>query len=118
MVMLVLSVLIALALGFGAVQELVARGIRNGEMQPLAIGGLGTLVTVVALWAVIALWKKHANAGSYAFIAAGSVLAFHVYSALPPHRNVGLLALLLAIALAAMLLAAGLKARRLTLRHS
>jgi hypothetical protein len=118
MVMLVLSVLMALALGFGAVQELVVRGIQNGEMRSLVIGVLGTLVTVVALWAVIALWKRNANARSLAFIAAGSVLAFHVYNALPPHRYVGMLALLLAIALAAMLLAAGLKARRLTLNHS
>lgn len=99
-----LGILVAAFLGFGAVDELVVRGIRGGEVQPLVVGLVGVLVSVLLALASLALWGRHASARRLAIVAALAVIMFHAYAALPPHRNVGLLVLLVAAAYGAVLL--------------
>lgn len=94
MVIALFSILVALFLGLGAVEEFVVRGVRGGEVQPLVVGLAGIVVSLLLAAAGVAFWRRHPAARRLLLLAAVSSVAFHVYAALPPHRNVGLLALL------------------------
>lgn len=94
MVIALFSILVALFLGYGAVEEFVVRGVRGGETQPLVVGLVGIFVSLLLVAAGLALWRRHPSARRLALLAAAASVAFHVYAALPPHRNVGVLALL------------------------
>jgi hypothetical protein len=109
---LVLTILIALALELGAVQELLVRGVRGGETQPLVIGTIGALVSALVLVAAMALWRRTAGAPRLALLGAALAVAFHAYAALPPHRNVGFVALLLAVMASAVLVWVGQRQAR------
>lgn len=100
----VLGVLVATFLGFGAVEELVVRGVRGGEVQPLLVGIAGAFVSLLLALAALALWRRHASARRLAVAAAVAAIVVHAYGALPPHRNVGFLALAVAAAYGAALL--------------
>jgi len=106
-----LGIVVALFLGFGAVDELLVRGIRGGEIQPLVVGLLGTAVSLLLAMAALALWRQHRSARRMAIIAAVAGISFHAYAALPPHRNAGLLVLLVAAAYTAALLGIALGQR-------
>ena len=99
-----LGILVAIFLGYGAVDELVVRGIRGGEDQPLVVGVAGALVSMLVGLAGLALWRQHRTARGLAIVAAVAAIVFHAYAAMPPHRNVGLLALLVAAAYSTALL--------------
>jgi hypothetical protein len=99
-----LGILVATFLAFGAVEELVVRGIRGGELQPLVVGIVGAAVSVLLAVASVSLWRQHAWARRLAMIAAIAAIVFHAYAALPPHRNVGLLVLVVASLYGVMLL--------------
>lgn len=111
MVVALFSILVALFLGYGAVEEFVVRGVRGGEMQPLVVGLVGIIVSLLLAAAGLALWRRHPAARRLALVAAASSVAFHVYAALPPHRNVGMLALLVGAGFGLILLGVTLGAR-------
>jgi hypothetical protein len=96
-----LGILVAMLLGFGGVEELVVRG---GEVQPLLVGLAGAFVSVLLALAALALWRRHASARRLAVAAALAAIVVHAYGALPPHRNVGILALAVAAAYGTALL--------------
>ena len=90
-----LTMVVALLIGFGAVQEFIVLGVGGGQTQPLIIGLAGTLVSLLLLVAAVALWRRWESARPIAAVAGALSIAFHVYAALPPHRNVGVLVLLI-----------------------
>lgn len=116
MVLALFSILVALFLGYGAVEELIVRGIRGGEAQPFVIGLVGIVVSVLLAVAGVAFWRRWPAARRLVLIAALASVAFHVYAALPPHRNVGLLALLVGAGYGLILLGAGLSSKGLRTR--
>jgi hypothetical protein len=89
MILVVLSILVALLTGFGAVEELIVRGIIDREVQPLIIGLVGTAISVLFLISAVAMWRKWASTRRLVIVTAILSIVFHVYAALPPHRNVG-----------------------------
>ena len=95
MIFAVLSILVALLLGFGAGQELIVRGVEGGEIQPFFIGLVGMVVSILIAIAGIALWRHWAAARPILVAAGIGSVVFHVYAALPPHGTVGVFALLL-----------------------
>ena len=95
MILSLLSILVALFLGFGAAQELYVRGVEGGEVQPFFIGLAGIIVSVLLATSGIALWQRWSMTRQILIVSGISSLLFHVYAALPPHRYVGMLALLL-----------------------
>lgn len=111
MVLALFTVLVALFLGFGAAEEFIVRGVRGGEVQPLVVGLAGMVVSLLLAAAGIAIWRKRPAARRLALIAAVASVVFHVYAALPPHRNVGLLALLVGAGYGLILLAASLNSK-------
>jgi hypothetical protein len=111
MVLAVFSILVALFLGFGAVEEFIMRGVRGGEVQPFFVGLVGICVSVLLALSGIALWRQWATARRLLFIAAISSVVFHVYAAMPPHRNVGVLALIVGAGYGLILLGIALSSR-------
>ena len=95
MILSLLSILVALFLGFGAAQEFFVRGVEGGEIQPLFIGLVGIAVSVMLATSGIALWRRWPNTRQILIASGISSVLFHVYAALPPHRYVGILALLI-----------------------
>ena len=95
MALTLFNVLVALFLGFGAVQELVERGVRGGEAQPFIVGLVGIIVSLMLIASGVAFWRRWPAARRLLTCAAVLSILFHVYAALPPHRNVGLLALII-----------------------
>jgi tryptophan-rich sensory protein len=95
MVLAVLNILVALALGFGAMQELIVPGIIDHQVQPAIIGIVGTVVSVLFLISGIAMWRKWPSSRRLVIVTAVASILFHVYAALPPHRNVGFPALII-----------------------
>ena len=89
MILAILNILVALLLGFGAVQEVFVPGILGGRVQALIIGLIGAAVSVLFLISGIAMLRKAPNARRLAIITSILSVLFHVYAALPPHRNVG-----------------------------
>ena len=94
MILAMLNILVALFLGYGAVEEFWIRGVRGGEVQPLIVGLVGAFVSVLLALSGLALWRRWPNARSLVIAAAILSILFHVYAAFPPHRNVGILVLL------------------------
>ncbi|HLL15356.1 MAG TPA: hypothetical protein VK388_09850 [Pyrinomonadaceae bacterium] len=94
MILAILNILVALFLGYGAVEEFWIRGVRGGEMQPLVVGLTGAFVSVLLALSGVWLLRRRPDARTLAVVAAVLSIAFHVYAACPPHRNVGILVLL------------------------
>lgn len=95
MVIAILNILFGLLLGFGAVQEFIVPGINGGQVQPLVIGLAGTAISVLALVSGIGMWRKWPGTRRLVIVTAILSILFHVYAALPPHRNVGFIALII-----------------------
>ncbi|HXD32125.1 MAG TPA: hypothetical protein VN643_13465 [Pyrinomonadaceae bacterium] len=112
MVFAVLNLLIALLLGYGALQELIARGLRNQEFQPFLLSFGGLVVALLFGISGIALWRRQANARRLVIIAAVASIVFHVYAALPPHRQMGFVVLIIGIGYGLVLLAFHLRPMR------
>jgi hypothetical protein len=94
MILAVLSIVVGLLTGFGALQELIARGIIDREVQPLIIGLVGAAVSALFLISGVAMWRKWPNPRRLLIVTGILSIIFHVYAALPPHRNVGPMALI------------------------
>jgi hypothetical protein len=86
------------------VQEIIVRGIIDHEIQPTIIGIIGTVVSILFLLSGIAIWRKWASTRRLAIITAILSIVFHVYAALPPHRNVGPPALIIGVGFGLVLL--------------
>jgi len=90
-----LNVLVALTLGFFAVQEFAIRGIRYGQLQPFVLSSAAILVSILFIISAVAMLREWTIARSLVLITGVSSLLVHVYGVLPPHRNMGFLALLI-----------------------
>ena len=111
MTLAIANIAVALFLGYGAVDELWERGIRGGETQPLVIGIVGALVSLALAVSGVARLRRWANVRQLQIFAALLLIAFHVYAALPPHRNVGIAVLVIATGYGLLLLAVSLVGR-------
>ena len=110
MTLALLNFVVAAVLGFGALQELWIRGVRDGEVQPFFVGLIGALVSLLLVLSGIALWRQWEGARRLVILAAVSSIVFHVCAALPPHRNVGPPALIIGVGYGLVLLAFTLRA--------
>lgn len=88
MTLAVFNILVALLMGFGAVQEFTM-GIRGREAQPIFIGLVGIAVSLLFITSGVAMWRQWPRARPLVIITAIFSIVFHVYAALPPHRYVG-----------------------------
>ena len=95
LVLVMLNVLVALALGFGAVQEFVMGGILGGKVQPFLLSSAAIVVSVLFIISAIAMLRQWTSVRRIVLLTGVLSIVTHIYGALPPHRNMGYLALLI-----------------------
>lgn len=89
------NILVALTLGYFAVQEFVISGIRYRQLQPFVLSFAAIVVSVLFIISAVAMLRQWTTARSLVLVTGVSSLLVHVYGVLPPHRNMGYLALLI-----------------------
>ena len=94
LVLVTLNVLVALLTGFGALQEFIIRGILDRQVQPFLISLAGIIVSILFVTSGIALLRQWPIVRRLIIITGTLSILLHVYGALPPHRNMGFLALI------------------------
>lgn len=104
MVLAVLNILVALVLGFGAAQEFIALRVVDRPVQPFFAGLAGIIVSVLFITSGVAMMRKWPSARRLVIITAVLSILFHIYAALPPHRNVGPPALIIGVGYGLVLL--------------
>jgi hypothetical protein len=104
MVFAVLNILIGLLLGFGAAQEFIVLGLVDRRVQPFFAGLAGIVVSVLFITSGVAMWRKWPSTRRLVVVTAILSILFHVYAALPPHRNVGPPALIIGVGYGLVLL--------------
>ena len=100
---LVFVIVAAIALAFGAVNELIFVGSRGGRTIELVTGALGALVSGLMLASAIALWRGVRSARRLAIVTTIVTLGFCAFVMMPGNRIVGILALLLSVLASAVL---------------
>ncbi|HEX5703687.1 MAG TPA: hypothetical protein VFX97_10850 [Pyrinomonadaceae bacterium] len=95
LVLVVLNILVALALGFGAGQEFVMGGILGGKVQPFLLSLAALVVSVLFIISAIAMLRQWPAVRRLVVLTGVLSMLIHIYGALPPHRNMGYLALLI-----------------------
>lgn len=99
-----LNILVALVLGFFAVREFAFSGIRDGQFQPFVLSSAAILVSILFIISAVAMLREWTIARSLVLITGVSSLLVHVYGTLPPHRNMGYLALLIGAGYAVLMI--------------
>jgi len=93
LVLVTLNIIVAFVLGFPAVREFASSGIRDGRLFFLIVAAI--LVSILFIISSVAMLREWTAVRSLVFITGVLSLLVHVYGALPPHRNMGYLALLI-----------------------
>jgi hypothetical protein len=94
LLLVTLNVLVALLTGFGALQQFIIRGILDRQVQPFLISLAGIIVSILFVTSGIALLRQWPIVRRLIIITGTLSILLHVYGALPPHRNMGFLALI------------------------
>lgn len=90
-----LNILVALVLGFVAVQEFASSVLRQAGLQPLFLSSAVILVSILFIISAVAMWREWSAVRTLVLVTGVLSLLVHVYGVLPPHRNMGYLALLI-----------------------
>ena len=106
LVLVVLNILVALALGFGAAQEFVMGGILGGRVQPFLLSSAALVVSVLFIISAIAMLRQWPAVRRLVMLTGVLSILIHIYGALPPHRNMGYLALLIGAGYALLMMLA------------
>jgi hypothetical protein len=99
------TAVIGFLLGLGGLREFLVDGIWYGQLQPLLVGAAGALVSSLLLLAAVAIWLQWSRWPRLAAFAGALSIVFHLYGALQPGRNVGLLAMTMGVGIGVALLA-------------
>ena len=89
-----LNLVVALLTGFGALQEFIIGGILNRQMQPLLISLMAIIVSILFVISGVAMLRRWATTRRLIIVTGTLSILLHVYGALPPHRIMGILALI------------------------
>ena len=90
-----LNILVAFVLGNPAVHEFAIRGIRYRQLQPFFLSSAAILVSILFIISAVAMLREWNAVRSLVIMTGVLSLLVHVYGALPPHRTMGYLALLI-----------------------
>ena len=97
MVVGILNVVVGLMLAFGAAQEGVVGGLMAGRPSSLVVGVTGTLVSLLLSVSGLALIQGWSRRRGIAITACVLAAAFGILISLPPHRYLGVLAMLIGV---------------------
>lgn len=94
LVLVALNILVALLTGFGALQEFVVSGLLYRQVQPFLVSLVGIIVSVLFIASAIAMLRQWPNARRLIIVTGTLSILLHVYGVLPPHGNMGFIALI------------------------
>ena len=94
LVLVALNMLVALLTGYGALQEFIIRGLLARQTQPFLLSLVGIIVSILFVTSAIALLRQWPTVRPLIILTGTLSILLHVYGALPPHRNIGYVALL------------------------
>jgi hypothetical protein len=94
MLLVALNMVVAALTGYGAGQEIIARGILKYQTQPFLLSLAGSVVSILFMTSGIAMLRQWSTARRLIITTGMLSIVVHVYGSLPPHRNMGYLALL------------------------
>ena len=94
LVLVALNMLVALLTGFGALQQFIVCGVLDQEMQPFLVSLVGIMVSVLFVTSGIAMLRQWPNARCLIIVTGTLSILLHVYGVLPPHGNMGFIALI------------------------
>jgi hypothetical protein len=97
MVVAILNVVVGLALAFAAAQEGVVGGLMAGRPASLLVGIAGTVTSLLLVASGVASLYGGAHRRGFTLTSCLLVAAFSTIASLPPHRYLGVLAMLLGI---------------------
>ena len=89
-----LNTVVALLIGYGALQEFVICGIGDRQIRPLLLSLGGIVVSLLFVTSGIALLRQWRTVRRLIILTGTLSIVLHVYGALPPHRIMGVLALI------------------------
>ena len=89
-----LNLAVSVLTGFGALQEFIFGGISNRQVQPLLISLMGIIVCILFLISGVAMLRRWATMRRLTIATGMLSILLHVYAALPPHRIMGISALM------------------------
>ena len=88
-----LNVFVAVIMGYPAVRQF-AEGIRKGSL-PFFLSSAAIIVCILFIISAVAMLREWTTVRALVLVTGVLSLLVHVYGALPPHRNMGYLALLI-----------------------
>jgi hypothetical protein len=94
LVLVALNMLVAISTGFGALQQFIIEGIRHRQMRPLVLSLTAIIVSILFITSGIALLRRWPTVRRLIALTGTLSILLHVYGVLPPHRNMGLLVLI------------------------
>ena len=94
LVLVTLNLVVALLTGFGASQEFVVGGLLYRQVQPLLVSMIGIIVSILFAISGIAMLRRWPAARVLIILTGTLSILLHVYGALPPHRSMGILVLI------------------------
>ena len=94
LLLVTLNLVVAALTGFGALQEFIVGGILAGKTQLFLLSLAGIVVSVLFMTSGIAILRQWQTARRLVLATGVLSILVHVYGALPPHRIMGYVALL------------------------
>jgi hypothetical protein len=94
MLLVTLNMVVAALTGYGAGQEIMARGILKYQTQPFVLSLAGIVVSILFVTSGVAMWRRWSNARPLIITTGVLSMVVHVYGSLPPHRIMSYPALL------------------------
>lgn len=94
LVLVALNMVVALLTGYGALQEFIIQGLLDRQLQPFLVSLVGIIVSILFVTSGIALLRQWPAVRRLIILTGTLSILLHVYGALPPHRNMGFVALI------------------------
>jgi hypothetical protein len=94
LMLVTLNILVALLTGYGALQQIIISGLFGRQMQPFLVSLTGIIVSILFAISGIAILRRWPTARRLIIVTGALSILLHVYGALPPHRNMGILVLI------------------------
>ena len=97
LLLVTLNMLVAALTAFGAIQELIVRGILYRQMQPFLLSLAGMIVSALFMTSGIAMLRQWPTVRRLITLTGTLSILLHIYGVLPPHRNMGFFALIIGV---------------------
>ena len=90
-----LNILVALLIGFGALQQFIIDGIGDRRLQPILLSLAAIIVSILFITSGVAVLRRWPSVRRLITLTGTLSIVLHVYGVLPPHRNMGFLVLII-----------------------